>query len=293
MWFRSNDVCDIGGRILYNAGMEEFDFTGYKSIRLHGRHWASEKPEAVILIVHGFGEHCGRYAGMAEYYLSRGFSVLSYDHRGHGLSEGKRGLLLSWSEFREDLHAAENEAVKRYPAVPLFILGHSLGGTMVLDYLISSDNHPRGAIISAPALGTPGISHFLLTAAKILSVIAPGLTLSTGLDSDSISRDPEECRKYREDTLVHDKASMKMGSELTAVQKRIFESAGSLNCPLLICYGSQDTIAPHEPIELIFEKAGSADKELKIFENAFHEMHNDTIRDEVYRVYADWISARI
>ncbi len=273
--------------------MEQYKINGYESLQLFVRHWSLESPKAVLVIVHGFGEHSGRYSGMAEYFNSRGIAVISYDFRGHGLSDGKRGLLLSWKEFREDLRAVDNEAVRLYPTLPLFILGHSLGGTMTLDYVLSSEHSPRGVIISAPALGTPGISPFLLGIAKILSAFAPRLTISTALDSDSISRDPEECRKYKDDPLIHDKASVKMSSELTAVQETIFSRSGSMNCPLLLCYGSEDRIAPHEPIESFFNHSGSDDKEMKIFEGGYHEIHNDTIRDDVYKLYADWMSTRI
>jgi len=273
--------------------LEELNINGYESLQLYARHWSLESPKAVLLIVHGFGEHCGRYSAMAEYFNSRGIAVIGYDHRGHGLSEGKRGLLLSWKEFREDLRAVDNEAVRLYPTLPLFILGHSLGGTMTLDYILSADHEPRGVIISAPALGTPGISPLLMGIAKVLSVITPRLTLSTALDSDSISRDPEECRKYREDPLIHDKAAVKMASELNSVQKSIFSRSENMNCPLLLCYGSEDRIAPHEPIEAFYKGSGSDDKEIKVFEGAYHEIHNDTIRGDVYTLYADWISNRI
>ncbi len=273
--------------------MEQFKISAYESLQLHIRHWALDSPKAVLLIVHGFGEHSGRYSGMAEYFNSRGIAVISYDHRGHGLSEGKRGLLLSWKEFREDLGAVDNEAARLYPTLPLFILGHSLGGTMTLDYILSSGHSPRGVIISAPALGAPGISPFLLGIAKILTAVTPRLTLSTALDSDSISRDPEECRVYREDPLVHDKASVKLASELSAVQEVIFSRSDNMHCPLLLCYGSEDRIAPHEPIEAFFNRSGSDDKEMKVFEGGFHEIHNDFIREDVYKLYADWMSSRI
>lgn len=273
--------------------MEEFRIEGYRSLQIAGKIWNIKDPEAVLLIVHGFGEYCGRYSDMAEYLNSRGIAVVSYDLRGHGYSEGKRGLLLSWKEFREDLKAVDNEASIRFPAVPLFILGHSLGGTITLDYVLSSEHKPRGIIVSAPALGPPGISPFLLTIAKVLSVIMPRLILSTSLDSNAISRDPEECRKYKEDPLIHDKASVKMSSELTAVQEGIFDRAELMHCPLLLSYGSRDQLAPREPIERFFSMAGSEDKELKIFDGAYHEIHNDLIKKDVYKLYADWIMQRI
>jgi alpha-beta hydrolase superfamily lysophospholipase len=221
-----------------------------------------------------------------------GISVMAFDLRGHGLSEGKRGLVLSWKEFREDVRAAAAEMSRRNPTLPLFILGHSLGGAIVLDYIQDAEIKPRGAVISAPALGTPGISPLLLAVAGMLSAVAPRLVFSTGLDSDAISSIPEECQKYRDDPLVHGKACVRLSTELKAAQNRIFERAASMITPLLLTHGSADRIAPLEPVEEFFRAAGSGDKTLKVIEGAFHEIHNDTTREEVYRLYSGWIGGR-
>lgn len=272
--------------------MEEIKFNSYKSLRLYSRLWETDSPKAVLLIIHGFGEHGGRYSGMAEYFVSRGISVMAFDYRGHGLSEGKRGLILRWEEFREDVNAAVNVLTDRFPTTPLFIFGHSLGGTIALDYVLSAGVPPRGLIVSAPALGTPGISPVLLTIGRLLSSVTPKLIISTALNSDTVSRDSEVCRKYKEDPLVHDKASVRLSTELSAVQKKIFNRAENLSTPLLMTYGSEDKLAPREPIRQFFDAAGEEDKLLQIFEGAYHELHNDFIRNDVYELYTDWILER-
>ena len=272
--------------------MEEIKYRGYQAAQLFGRIWDTESPKAVLLIVHGIGEHCGRYSGMAEYFQAQGIAVLAFDNRGHGLSDGKRGFILQWEEFLEDLKSTVNIVADRYPTVPMFILGHSLGGTIALDYVQKADIPPRGVLISAPALGTPGLSPVLIAVAKAMSKFAPGFIVNLGLDSEGISRDPEECRKYRDDPLVHGKACVRISTELSAVQEQIFSRADEFPVPLLITYGEKDSIAPRKPIEDFFEAAGVGDKVLKIFEGGFHEVHNDIIQQDVYQLYSEWILAR-
>ena len=272
--------------------MEEFTFGGFGSLKLRGLHSDAAGPSAALLIIHGFGEHGARYAEMASHMNECGISVMTYDLRGHGRSEGRRGAVLDWTEYREDARSAAEVLSRHCPALPTFILGHSMGGTIALDYIQETERTPVGAIISAPILGRPGISRLLMAIARMLSAVAPRLPLSAGLDSNALSRIPDECRKYREDPLVHDTGCARLSTELQAVQKRIFDRAATTNAPLLLTYGSADRVAPREPIEEFFRAVGSKDKQLRIFEDAFHEVHNDTIRDEVHRLYSDWIGAR-
>ncbi len=273
--------------------MEEHTFDGFGSLKLRGLFWDASLPSAALLIIHGFGEHGARYAEMASHMNERGISVMAYDLRGHGLSDGGRGVVLDWTEYREDARAAVDTASHRYRALPLFILGHSVGGTIALDYILETGRSPQGAIISAPALGRPGVSPVLVAIAGMLSAVAPRIVFNTGLDSNAISRIPDECRKYRDDPLVHGKACVRLSTELKAAQRRIFASAPAMSTPLLLTYGSADRVAPREPIEEFYRSAGSADKELRIFEDAFHEIHNDLVREEVHALYSQWIHARV
>ena len=271
---------------------KELNFEGYEGLPLHSRVWEPESPRASVLIVHGFGEHGGRYAPVAEEMAASGIAVMAHDNRGHGLSGGRRGLLMEWEEFRGDTDAAAKQLAGLHPTVPMFIFGHSLGGTIALDYILNTNSIPRGAIISAPALGKPGISPVLLAFGKFLTLVAPRMTVHTKLDTESVSRNPEECRLYREVPLVHDFASPKLSSQLGLVQQEIFAQAPHFPCPLLMSYGTADRLAPRKPIEDFFDVAGHSDKDLRIFPDAFHELHNDIIRDEVLKLYIEWILKR-
>ena len=273
--------------------MEELRFEGHRRVKLYGRNWEAPTPKACLVIVHGFGEHSGRYSDIASYLCSKGISVVAFDWYGHGLSEGKRGFILHWKDLRDDLDSALNLAARHYPVIPIFLLGHSMGGTIVLDYVQSSSFVPRGMLISAPALGAPGISKFLLVASKVLSLFVPKLRVSVGLDSDAMSRDALECQKYREDSLVHDKVCVGLTRELTAAQERIFSRAALATLPILLCYGAADRITPRKPIEDYYIQVGSEDKQLVVFDDAYHELHHDTVREKVYQLYSDWILGRV
>jgi len=273
--------------------MEELRFEGHRRVRMYGRKWETSAARACLVIVHGFGEHSGRYSEIAAYFCSKGINVVAFDWCGHGLSEGKRGFILNWKDLWVDLDSALDLVAGLYPVLPVFLLGHSMGGTIVIDYAQSSDFVPCGMLISAPALGTPGVSRFMLAISKVLTLLAPKLRVNVGLDSNALSRDSLECRKYRGDPLVHGKVCVGFGRELEAAQKRIFSRAALLASPILLCYGAADRIAPHRPIENFYAQVGSEDKQLVVFDDAYHELHNDIIREEVWRLYFNWILERV
>ena len=273
---------------------------------LHTRVWSASAPRARVVIVHGFGEHAGRYADIATFLADSGVSVIAYDQRGHGRSGGRRGHIRRWTEYRADLRSVLEVATDGEP-IPLFLYGHSLGGTVVLEYTAAGLDAPRGdfafprgdfafpraVIASAPALGTPGISPLLLTISRALSAVWPGLSLDTKLDATAISRDRAIIDGYRADPLVHSIGSTRLGTELSAAQNAVFAAAPVFPVPLLLTYGSADRLAPREPIERLARAAGCQDKNLRVFDGAYHELHNDIIRDEVYALYRDWILDRV
>lgn len=273
--------------------MESFQLKTTDGMSLYGEYRAPATPRASVIIAHGIGEHCGRYAPLADALAVADLAVLTYDHRGHGRSDGQRGFIRSWDEYDDDLALAISEARRRATAVPFFLLGHSLGGAIVLDYLVRDYEKPSGVIASAPALGTPGISPVLLFIARVASRIAPRLSMNTGLDADNLSRDPAVTEAYRSDPLGHEKGTARLGTELARAQKRIFERIGSVDVPLLLVHGEADEIASREPIERALAAAGSGDKRLEILRGGYHEPHWDLERREVFDLYAKWILERV
>ena len=170
-------------------------FRGSGDLELFWQTWLPDtKPRAVVAIVHGFGEHSGRYGNVVNYLVPRGFAVAAYDLRGHGRSQGPRGLILSWDEYRDDTRLFLESVRPDSPGAPVFLYGHSLGGLIALDYVLHMPEGLRGVIASGPVLGPPGVSPFLLMLARVLTVVTPRLSLDSGLDATALSRDPAVVR---------------------------------------------------------------------------------------------------
>ena len=273
----------------------EGTFYGYGRLPLYYQSWKPEDPpRAVLLIVHGHGEHSGRYKNVVDRLVPQGFAIYALDHRGHGRSPGPRGYVNHMAEFRGDVGGLLRQAVTDHPHVPLFLLGHSLGGLISLDFLL---HHPdaglRGAIISAPAVGQIGVSPLLLAASRVLSRLWPTLSLSTGLDANGISRDPQAVAAYRGDPLVHGKGTPRLATEVMAAAARCQANAPTLQLPLLLIHGSADPITSPQDSLRFFDNAGSADKTYLAYEGGYHESHNDTHHEQVVADMLAWMEKRI
>ncbi len=267
----------------------ESTFEGYENLPLYYQKWQAEEAKAVLVIVHGFGEHSGRYMNVVNKVIPEGFTVFSFDHRGHGKSPGKRGHILHWNEFIEDtknflklVHSEEKE-------LPLFLMGHSLGGLIVLNYAISNPEGLKGVIASGPLLAQPGISSVLLMLSKIMSKIWPGFSIDTKLDVNFISRDPETIKAYQADPLVHSMASARFGTEITAATDWTLAHADKFKLPLLILHGEADQLVPEQGSLEFFENVTVEDKERNLYAGGFHEPHNDIDRETVLKDLLEWL----
>jgi alpha-beta hydrolase superfamily lysophospholipase len=153
---------------------EEGTFTGTGDLSLVWQAWLpDEPPRAVLVIVHGFGEHCGRYRHLVDYLVPRGFAIYGFDLRGHGRSEGQRGAINSWDEFREDVARFLHLVREAQPDSPLFLMGHSMGGLIVSNYAVNDQSGLTGVILSSPQLAQPHVAPLLHAASRVLSKIRP------------------------------------------------------------------------------------------------------------------------
>ena len=273
--------------------METLQLCARDGTTLYGEYRSPASPCASLIVAHGIGEHSGRYVELADTLAASGIAVLTYDHRGHGRSDGQRAFIRSWQEYDSDLGLAVAEAQHRAQAVPFFLLGHSLGGTIVLHYLVGEYPKPAGVIASAPALGTPGVSPFLLLLARLMSRVVPRFSMDTGLDLENLTRDQAVIDACESDPLVHGKGTARLATELTRAQEQIFDGIGGVDLPLLLAYGDSDRIAPREPIERLLVAAGSADKRLEVFAGGYHEPHWDLQREAVLNLYSEWITTHV
>lgn len=273
--------------------MESVILNGPDGTELAGRLWEPQSPRALLVLVHGLGEHSGRYLEMAEYLRGDGIAVLGYDQRGHGASPGARGHIDRWEQYREDLESACTHLSRLYSGVPLFVLGHSMGGLVVLEYALHTDAVPRGIIASAPALGTDGVPPVKIALSRVLGVVTPRLQMELGLDVSNLSRDPEVARSYTADPLVHGTGSVRFGVEAMAAQRRVLDGASGFPCPLLLVYGDDDRIASIGAIERFGAAVEQPDMSRVVYPGGRHESHHELQKSEVLSLYSSWILKRV
>lgn len=262
------------------------------STELYTQRWLPDgEAKAVALLAHGLGEHSGRYQHVAAAFTARGIAVYSLDHQGFGKSGGARGVVPSWDSFHNNMDLVRNEAEAAHPGRKLFLYGHSLGGIIVLHRALI---RPQGfsGVISTGAGLIPMLSPFLVFMARTLGGVLPNNVMASGLDVTALSRDQAVVDAYVNDPLVHDKASMGFGKAGFEVADWTLSNAEKLQMPALLMHGSADRITNPEGTKQFYERAGSSDKTLRIYEGYFHEIHNEPEQAEVIATMAEWLLAR-
>ncbi len=273
----------------------EWEWKSFDGLTMHSKGWTPEKnPQAVVCLVHGLGEHVRRYEHVGAAFAEAGYALLGFDLRGHGTSDGQRGHAPSEEAYYKDFDVFLADARVRYPGVPFFMYGHSLGGLLSLGYALNRKPAVRGMIISSPGLRTAlHEQKAKVTIARILGKIAPAIPLASGLNVEHISRDPQVVHAYINDPLVHDKASTGFGRAALQVIDHIFQQAGQLTSPVFLAYCSADKLTyPHGAEEF----AGLTPKglvTLKKFEGLYHEPHNEPEKAEVLKTYTTWLNSQV
>ncbi|MGD9046778.1 MAG: lysophospholipase [Anaerolineae bacterium] len=272
----------------------EATFKGDRDLELYYQCWQPEtKPKAVLVVVHGHGEHSGRYSNVADWFVPRGYAVYAFDLRGHGRSAGKRGYIESFAEYRNDTAAFLDLVLSEESDSRVFLLGHSQGGLIVLNYALHDGAGLAGVVASGPVLAPPGISPFLIQLSKLLSSLWPGLTLETGMDTTALSRDPAVVEAYVNDPLVHGKGTPRLGAEMLVAIDWTQAHAAEMNLPCLIVHGSDDRLCPPEASQRFYENVTSADIERIEYEGYYHEVFNEPGKEKVLADVEAWLQRHI
>jgi alpha-beta hydrolase superfamily lysophospholipase len=273
----------------------EWEWKSFDGLTMYSKGWAPDgEPKAVVCLVHGLGEHIGRYDHVGAAFVEAGYALLGFDHRGHGKSGGPRGHAPSAEAYYKDMDAILAEASKRYPSAPRFIYGHSLGGFLSLAYALNRKPKVRGMIISSPGLMTAlHEQKAKVTLAKILGAIAPTITLPSGLNAEHISRDPQVVKTYVSDPLVHDKTSTGFGRAALQAGEFVFAHAAELPVPILLAYCSEDKIAFPRGSEEFAKLAPKELVTLKRFDGLYHEPHNEPEKADVLKTYIEWLDGQL
>jgi alpha-beta hydrolase superfamily lysophospholipase len=259
-------------------------------LKLYAQVWEPEGQfKAVICLVHGIGEHSGRYELLAKRFNERGIVVFAFDLRGSGKSGGPRGHTPSYELLMDDITRVLKEASTRYPGLDQFLYGHSLGGNLVLNYGLRKKPQLKGMIVSSPwlrlALEPPLIKIVL---GEIIDKFWPSFSQINGISAHSLSHDDEVVRKYIEDPLVHNRISVRLFFEVYRAGLWALEHSKGLSLPLLLMHGTDDGVTSPQASEEFFDKAGSYCT-LKLWRGQYHELHNELIKDEVITFCLNWI----
>jgi alpha-beta hydrolase superfamily lysophospholipase len=274
---------------------QEFYWQSTDDLKLFGQIWEPDrKAKAVVALVHGLGEHSGRYRHVAEFLNQQNYTLVGFDLRGHGRSEGIRGHAPSYTVIMDDIDQFIKEVKKRYPELPCFLYGHSLGGNLVLFFEL--DRHPNinGIIATSPGLGTAfPVPKAKLFFGKILYHLWPSLQMDNGLDPSALSHDPQIEKDYSHDPLVHHKISARLGLDLINSGEWIVNHASEFSLPLLLMQGSADRIVNPQTTCRFAEKVPADLITFKYMESYRHELHNDEGKEEVFNYMLSWLNMQI
>ncbi|NMC78301.1 MAG: alpha/beta hydrolase [Chloroflexi bacterium] len=269
---------------------ETFSWQTNDHLTLHAQEWAPDAdPQACVVLVHGLGEHVGRYQHVGEYLAQAGYALCGFDLRGHGHSQGLRCHAPSYDALAGDIQGFVEEIQKRHPGKPVFLYGHSLGGSLVLYTLFTRRLPLAGAIVTSPGLqpakAVPPAKRAL---AKLLSSLWPTLTLSNDLDVDGISRDRVVVEAYRHDPLVHDRISSRLGMELLQQGEWMGHQTIELSIPLLLMQGSADRLVNAQATQRL---AGQLKGNItwKLWDGYYHELHNAPEKQEMLDFVLNWL----
>ena len=273
----------------------EGTFTGVRNATIYYQAWLpDDAARAVLLVVHGLGEHSGRYMNVVNHCVPRGYAVYALDHLGHGKSDGTREYVERFSDFTDTLAIFCRMVAGWQPGKPVFLLGHSMGGLIAVTYLLDHQADFRGAVISAPAI-TAGASVSPVTIAlgKVMAVIAPKAGV-LALDVNGVSRDPEVVRAYVADPLnFQGKTTARLAAEMLKAMERVAAEVSTITLPFIVVQGSADRLVDPAGAQMLYDKAGSQDKTIKVYDGLYHEVFNEPERDQVLADVATWLAAHM
>ncbi|MGC8644217.1 MAG: lysophospholipase [Isosphaeraceae bacterium] len=259
------------------------------------RCWFTPRARGMVVVAHGLGDHAGAYAHLAEA-IGRplGVDFLAPDFRGHGRSPGRRGVVRRYEDLVEDLNAIVAWARSRHPELPLFVLGHSNGGQVVLRMALRPPPGLAGVIASNPAIQIAmPVPPAKLKLGKLLLSLAPWLTLRSNAPCTWMTRDPAMQQKYRADGLRHNRVSAPLYFGMVEGGEMLLARAGEITTPILMIIGGQDPVIDPATSREFFDRLASPDKTLLLYPKMLHEPFNELGREQVFDDLARWLDARL
>jgi acylglycerol lipase len=273
---------------------EQSELAGAGGVRIFWQAWLPDsEPRAAVVIAHGAGEHSDRYVHVASRLVSESYAVYAVEHRGHGRSGGRRALIDRLDNAVADLSTLIEIVRARHSGAPVFLLAHSMGGTIAISYALKHQERLAGLILSGPLAAlapSPAPQRIFL---GVVSTVAPGLGV-VAVDPALVSRDPAVVKAYVEDPLVfHGKLPARTITELAAAIDSFPDAVGAITTPVLIVYGTDDKLCPPEGSVMLDQRLGSADKTIKPYDGLHHEVLNEPEQDVVLDDVCTWLATHV
>lgn len=271
-----------------------YELHGSDGLPLFAQSWQAPggAPRGAIALVHGMGEHSGRYAKLAEYLGQHGFATYAYDLRGHGRSGGPRVYVDKFDEYLSDTDVFLTDLRRRCGPTPVFLVGHSMGGTIAALYAITRQPAVRGLVLSSPAIQLGAdIPKALIVVGRWLARALPRLPVRK-IDTRLISRDLAVIAQAASDPLnCYGGTPARTGAELLNAMSRVLAACGTLRMPLYIFHGTEDRLTSPSGSQALYAGSASLDKTLRLYPGSYHETMNDLDREQVLQELAGWLLA--
>jgi alpha-beta hydrolase superfamily lysophospholipase len=269
----------------------EYNWKSHDELEIFAQSWqpSEQKPKAIINLVHGLGEHSGRYDEWAGFFVDEGYAVLALDYRGHGKSGGKRGHADEYMSYMRDVGLLLSKSEELFPGIPIVLYGHSLGGNLVINYAIRFNPSILALIATSPwlrlAFEPPRIKLML---ASLVRSIFPSMLNSTGIPASQLAHDPEVAKKYTRDPLVHGKISVNALFAINHAGREAIGNAGRINVPFLLIHGSEDLLTSCKASQELAQK-GNDKLTFRLWNDGYHELHNEAFKKELFRFIIQWL----
>lgn len=270
----------------------EGGLTGVGGVQLY---WQGRLPEGdstgVLLVCHGLGEHSGRYGSVEDALVPDGWAVYGLDHRGHGRSTGRRAHLDKYADWLTDFDAFRMLVAARHPGLPLFLLGHSMGGQIALAYALDHGAGLSGLVLSAPALASNAVPKAAVPVLRLLARVAPTLR-PAGIDPTKVSKDPAVVADYLADPLVHHgNPTLGLSGALFGQFDVLPQRSRELRLPVLLQHGSLDELTDPAGTRALEAAIGTPDLTVRWYEGLWHEIYHEPEREQPLTDLRDWLAA--
>lgn len=275
-----------------NAKLEYFKVSG--GVDLYFQRWMPESPKAILIFVHGLSEHVGRYNAFRRFFNSKDYGVCLYDMRGHGKSGGRKTHVNKFYEYLYDLAEFIEFVRKTSPNAPIFLVGHSLGGQIILNFVVKYAKAIRGAVVLSPNIRISlTLPKWKTRIGEIGAKWFPTIRIKNNIDPATLTHDANIVEKYKNDENIRKDITLRCGYEIVKNTELVMALASRIHVPIMLLHGGSDTLCDPDATRKFFMRVSVPSKRLKIYPGLYHELLNEVERDQVLMDMETWVEQQL